>query len=202
SGPTDPDVIFIGEEAAVTTGSGSGPIDPAVVIIGEEAESDSESWSENSTDESESEVSSDEDNDDSKDQNYQVSESSNSSQFDDITTAFDDQESENDDMSCPTKQDYNEEGKEESNGGGLVPQLAVEVEKHNKRQAYLLQSPSLSKSKKKKLNHGNCSGPILPSDGEESKSSSEEDREIDDSVQIAVRKDRRTRKKILEDFEF
>ncbi|MCD9638266.1 hypothetical protein HAX54_022137 [Datura stramonium] len=50
--------------------------------------------------------------------------------------------------------------------------LAVEVEKHNKRGAYLLRSPSLSKSKKKKLNHRNCNGPILPSDGEESKSSS------------------------------
>ncbi|MCE5166264.1 hypothetical protein HAX54_016619, partial [Datura stramonium] len=125
SGPTDLDVIFIGEEAVVTTGSGTGPIDPDVVIIGEEAESDSGSWSKNSTDESESEVSSDEDNDDSKDKNYQ-----------------------------------------------------------------------------KKLNHGNCSGPILPSDGEESKSSSEEDREVDDSVQIVVRKDRRTRKKILEDSEF
>ncbi|MCE5167694.1 hypothetical protein HAX54_017175, partial [Datura stramonium] len=118
----------------------------------------------------------DEDNDDSKDKNYQVSESSNSSQFDDITSDFNDQKSENDDMSCPTEQENNEEGKEESNGGGLVPQLAVEVEKHNKRRAYLLRSPSLSKSKKKKLNHGNCTGPILPSDGEESKSSSEEDR--------------------------
>ncbi|MCE3215103.1 hypothetical protein HAX54_000822 [Datura stramonium] len=39
------------------------------------------------------------------------SESSNSSQFDDITSDFDDQESENDDMSCPTEQENNEEGK-------------------------------------------------------------------------------------------
>ncbi|MCE5167629.1 hypothetical protein HAX54_014297, partial [Datura stramonium] len=151
SGPTDPDVVFIGEEAVVTTGLGSGPTYPDIVFIGEEAESDSGSWSRNSTDESESEASSNEDNDDSKDKNYQ--------------------ESENDDMSCPTEQENNEEGKEESNGGGLVPQLDVEVEKHNKRRAYLLRSPSLSQSKKKKLNHGNCSGPILPSDGEESKSS-------------------------------
>ncbi|MCD9638262.1 hypothetical protein HAX54_022133, partial [Datura stramonium] len=50
---------------------------------------------------------------------------------------------------------------------------------------------------------GSVSGPTdLTCDGKEFKSSSEETCEVDDSVQIAVRKDRRTRKKILEDSEF
>ncbi|MCD7468299.1 hypothetical protein HAX54_006351 [Datura stramonium] len=109
-------------------------------------------------------------------------------------------ESEDDDVSCPTKKENNEERKDESNGG-LVPQLAVEGEKHRGR-AYLLRPHSLSKSMKKKLNHGNCSSPILLSDDEESKSSSEEECEADESVQNDVQKDRKTRKKILKDSEF
>ncbi|MCE3215105.1 hypothetical protein HAX54_000824 [Datura stramonium] len=52
-------------------GRGSGPTDPDVVFIGEEL-NQTESWSKNSTDESESKASSDEDNDDYKDKNYRV----------------------------------------------------------------------------------------------------------------------------------
>ncbi|XP_004245838.3 SNF2 domain-containing protein CLASSY 3-like [Solanum lycopersicum] len=160
--------------------------------------------------ESESEASSDEDNDDSKDENYQVKESSSSSESDDVRsdTLKDDEESKDgntskdDDLSCPTEQEHHEEGNKESNGEELVPQLAVKGEKNNKGRSYLLRPRSLPKSKKKKLNHGNCSSPILLSE-----SSSEEDCDVDESVQNVVQKDavrkvRKTRKKILKDSEF
>ncbi|MCD9638238.1 hypothetical protein HAX54_022087 [Datura stramonium] len=217
---SDRDVVFIGEEAAVNTGPGSGSWSNVGLSATDEVVSSSSSMcrtaekseeftdmTTSSSESSESEASSDEDNDDPKDKNYGVNESSSSSQSDSIRSDFDDEESDDDDLSCPTEPKTNEEGKKESNGGGLVSQLAVEVEKHNKGRAYLLRPRSLSKSKKKKLNHGNCSSPILLSDGEESKSSSEEDCEVDNSVQNvvqkdAVRKDRRTRKKIIEDSEF
>ncbi|MCE3215923.1 hypothetical protein HAX54_004107 [Datura stramonium] len=93
SGPTNHDDVFIEEEAAVTLGSGSRPADTVLFSLGRRMNQIPGSWSGNSTDESESEASSEEDNDDSKDKNYQVSESSNSSQFDDITSDFDDRES-------------------------------------------------------------------------------------------------------------
>uniref|UniRef100_M0ZNS9 ATP-dependent helicase n=1 Tax=Solanum tuberosum TaxID=4113 RepID=M0ZNS9_SOLTU len=154
--------------------------------------------------ESESEASSDEDNDDSEDKNYQVKESSSSSESDDVRrdTSKDDKESKDDDLSCPTEQEHHEEGNKESNGGELVPQLAVKGEKNNKGRSYLLRPRSLPKSKTKKLNHGNCSSPILLSE-----SSSEEDCDVDESVQNVVQKDavrkvRKTRKKILKDSEF
>ncbi|PHU00512.1 hypothetical protein BC332_30299 [Capsicum chinense] len=138
--------------------------------------------------ESESEDSSDEDNDDPKDKDYRVS--SDSRQHD-----------ESDDVSYPIKRKRNEEGKSKSKGG-LVTQLAVEDEKHNKSRAYFLRPRSLSRSKKKKLNHESYSSPILISDDEESKSSSKEDCEVDDSVQNAVRKDRKTQNTVLEDSVF
>ncbi|KAK4364511.1 hypothetical protein RND71_015869 [Anisodus tanguticus] len=152
--------------------------------------------------ESESEASSDEDNDDPEDKDFRVNESSSSSQSDNIRIDLDD-----DDVSCPKEQENNEEEKRESDEGP-VPQLAVEGKKHGKGRAYLLRPRSLSKSRKKKLNHGKYSSPILLlSDEEESKSSSEEDCEVDDAVhnavqKDAVRKDRKTRKKILKDSEF
>ncbi|KAH0765424.1 hypothetical protein KY285_001295 [Solanum tuberosum] len=112
-------------------------------------------------------------------------------------------ESEDDDLSCSTKKKSKEEGNKESNG-----RL---VQKHRGR-AYLLRPRSLSKSKKKLLNHGSCSRPVLLSDDEGSKSSSsEEGCEAGESVQNAVvqkeqkdvvQKDRKIRKKILQDSEF
>ncbi|KAG5592715.1 hypothetical protein H5410_043229 [Solanum commersonii] len=160
--------------------------------------------------ESESEASSDEDNDDSEDENYQVKESSSSSESDDVRSdkSKDDEESKDGDtlkdydLSCPTEQEHHEERNKESNGGELVPQLAVKGEKNNKGRSYLLRPRSLPKSKKKKLNHGNCNRPILLSE-----SSSEEDCDVDESVQNVVQKDavrkvRKTRKKILKDSEF
>ncbi|XP_004229066.1 SNF2 domain-containing protein CLASSY 4-like [Solanum lycopersicum] len=185
--------------------------------------------------ESESEASSDEDNDRPEDKDYRVHESSTSisSESDDIRSDFDDdndgvkasekdyddmrsgsdddydgrKESEDDDLSCSTKQKSKEEGKKESNGR-LVPQLAVANEKHRRR-PYLLRPRSLSKSKKKMLNRGSCSRPVVLSDDEGSISSSSE--EAGKSVQNAVvqkeqkdviQKDRRIRKKILNDSEF
>ncbi|MCD7470725.1 hypothetical protein HAX54_010821 [Datura stramonium] len=73
--------------------------------------------------ESESEASSDEDNDDPKDKNFRSKKTT-------------------------------KKGKEESNGRRLkYTQLAVEGEKHSKGRAYVFLSSSLSKSKKRKLNH-------------------------------------------------
>ncbi|XP_055815221.1 SNF2 domain-containing protein CLASSY 4-like [Solanum dulcamara] len=187
---------------------------------------------------SESEASSDEDDDDPEDKDYRVHELSSSSQSEDIKSDFDDDydgrketkkddlrsdyigsgfdndydgrmESEDDDLSSPTKQKNNEKGKKESNGR-LLPQLAVESEKHRGR-TYLLRPRSLPKSIKKRSNHGSCNSPVLLSDDEGSKSSSEEDCQADESVQNAVvqkdqkdvvRKDRKTQKKILKDSEF
>ncbi|CAN4080798.1 unnamed protein product [Withania somnifera] len=221
---SDPDVVVIEEdEAAVnTTGSGSGSwsnvgsvglkspmlnaTDKVVSSTSsmcrtveklEEFADTSSSYSE-----SESEASTGEDNDDPSG----LIGSSSSSQSHDITSGFDDMESENDDLSCPMEQKNNEEGKRESNEG-LLPRLVVEGEKHNKGRSYLLRPRSPSKSNKKKLNHGNYSSPILLTDDEESKSSSEEDCEADDLVENVVqedpvRKDRKNRKKILEDSEF
>uniref|UniRef100_A0A3Q7EFG9 Uncharacterized protein n=1 Tax=Solanum lycopersicum TaxID=4081 RepID=A0A3Q7EFG9_SOLLC len=151
--------------------------------------------------ESESEASSDEDNDRPEDKDYRVHESSTSisSESDDIRSDFDDdndgvkasekdyddmrsgsdddydgrKESEDDDLSCSTKQKSKEEGKKESNGR-LVPQLAVANEKHRRR-PYLLRPRSLSKSKKKMLNRGSCSRPVVLSDDEGSISSSSEE---------------------------
>uniref|UniRef100_M1B7D3 ATP-dependent helicase n=1 Tax=Solanum tuberosum TaxID=4113 RepID=M1B7D3_SOLTU len=111
--------------------------------------------------------------------------------------------SEDDDLSCSTNKKSKEEGNKESNG-----RL---VQKHRGR-AYLLRPHSLSKSKKKLLNHGSCSRPVLLSDDEGSKSSSsEEGCEAGESVENAVvqkeqkdvvQKDRKIRKKILKDSEF
>ncbi|MCD7460894.1 hypothetical protein HAX54_044696 [Datura stramonium] len=225
---SDPDVVFMGEAAAgsaVNTGSGSGSwsnvgsvgLRSPMLNAADEVVSSTSSMcriAEKSEEfsESESEASSDEDNDDPKDKNFRVNESSSSSQSDDMKSDFDDEESKDgneskdDDLSCPTEQENNQEGKKESNGR-LVPQLAVEGEKHNKGRAYLLRPRSLSKSKKRKLNHGNCSSPILLSDDEESKPSSEEDCKVDESVPDVVQKDvvrkiRKSRKKILKDSEF
>ncbi|KAM3340669.1 hypothetical protein P3S68_028303 [Capsicum galapagoense] len=232
-------VIIEEEEAAVNTGEGSGsssfnrgsgsvglrsPMLNATDDIVSSASSMSSTVEKleeftdtfSSSSELECEASSDEDNDDPNDKNYGVMESSDSSQSNDIRNDFDDKESEDDDMSCPTEQKHNEKGKKESNGG-LVPQLAVEGGKHNKGRAYLLHPRSLSMSKKKKLNHknlnlGNYSSPILlpddeESDDEESKSSSQGDCEVADSVQNVVPKDpvrkgRNNRRKILEESEF
>ncbi|KAM3322223.1 SNF2 domain-containing protein CLASSY 4-like [Capsicum chacoense] len=138
-----------------------------------------------SSSDSESEASTDEDNDDSNDKTYREIESSTS----------DDEESEHDDLSCP---ENNEDGKKKSNKG-----LAVEGEKQNKRRAYHLRPRSLSKSKKKKLNQGSCTRPILLVDEYES-SSDEKDCEVDGSVKnVAVQKDvvRKNRKGILEESE-
>ncbi|XP_059277688.1 SNF2 domain-containing protein CLASSY 4-like [Lycium ferocissimum] len=150
--------------------------------------------------ESESEASRDDDNDDPEDKDFWVKESSSSSQSDDIRDDLDDV------VSCPAEQQNNEERKKESNVG-VVPQLAVEGEKYNKGRTYSLRSRSLSKPRKKKLNRGDCSSPILLSDEEEPKSVSEEDCKADHSVQNAVQKDavkkhRRTRNRILKDSEF
>ncbi|PHT87109.1 hypothetical protein T459_09215 [Capsicum annuum] len=232
-------VIIEEEEAAVNTGEGSGsssfnggsrsvglrsPMLNATDDIVSSASSMSSTVEKleeftdtfSSSSELECEASSDEDNDDSNDKNYGVMESSDSSQSNDIRNDFDDEESEDDDMSCPTEQKHNEKGKKESNGG-LVPQLAVEGGKHNKGRAYLLHPRSLFMSKKKKLNHknlnlGNYSSPILlpddeESDDEESKSSFQGDCEVSDSVQNVVPKDpvrkgRNNRRKILEESEF
>nr|XP_010319906.1 SNF2 domain-containing protein CLASSY 4-like [Solanum lycopersicum] len=94
------------------------------------------------------------DYDDSKDKNNRVNESSSS---DEITSDSDDEESEHDNMSS-LKND--EEGKKDSNRG-LVPQRVVEGEKRKKGRAYIFPPRSLSKSKKKKLNHENCSKATL-----------------------------------------
>ncbi|PHT59955.1 hypothetical protein CQW23_02318 [Capsicum baccatum] len=127
-----------------------------------------------------------------------------------VTSGFDNNsdgsmESEDDDLSCRIKQKNNEKEKKDSNRG-LLPQLAVEDEKHRGR-AYLIRPSSLSMFVKKKLSHGSCSRPVLLSDDEECKSSSEKDREADDPVQNDVQKDvvkqdRKTRKKVLKESEF
>ncbi|WMV26231.1 hypothetical protein MTR67_019616 [Solanum verrucosum] len=134
---------------------------------------------------------------DPKDKNYRLIESSSS---DEIRSGSDDEVSEHDDLSCPKN---NEEGKKKSNQG-LVAQLVVDGEKHKKGRACIVQPCSLSKSKKKKLNDGNCSRPIILSDDEEFKSLSEEDCEVDDSAKNIVQKDviKKTRKNTLEDSEF
>ncbi|OIS99802.1 PREDICTED: SNF2 domain-containing protein CLASSY 4 [Nicotiana attenuata] len=182
----------------------------------EESEDDCVKSQESSDDttessESESEASSDEDNDDPEDKDYRVNEPSSSSESDDeddrvschiepqdneegkgsdIRIGLDDdddgrKESEDDD---PVEKQENGEGKGESNEG-LLPGLVFEGEKHRGR-AYLLRPRSLSKSKKRKLNHGNCSSPILLSDDEESESPFEEGTKVDDSTRYAAQKDK------------
>ncbi|XP_055823158.1 SNF2 domain-containing protein CLASSY 4-like [Solanum dulcamara] len=208
---SDPDFVIIEEEevAAVNTSGSWSSVglrshilnvtDEVVSSTSSMCKTDDESeelTDTTSSSESEFEASSDDGNDDLKGKNYRMIESSSS---DDIRSDFDDEESEHDDPSYPKN---NEEGKKESNQG-LVPQLVVEGEKHKKGRAYILRPRSLSKSKKK-LNHRNCSSPILLSDDEESKSSSEEDCEVDDSAKDVYQKDavQKSRKKILEDSEF
>ncbi|MCD9638267.1 hypothetical protein HAX54_022138 [Datura stramonium] len=214
---SDPDVVFIGEEADVTIGSGSGPTDPrSVVFIGEEAKEVNRirSWSKNATDESESETSSDEDNDDPKDTNFQDDGEESKTRLKRTEEVDDSQEAARIlDVRGPTDPCcFHWEEAAVTTGSGSRPTDPDIVFTGEEAE---LDSGSWSKNATDELNPKLqvtrimmipktriSSGLILPSDGEESKSSSEEDREVDDSVQIAVRKDRRTRKKILKILEF
>ncbi|XP_049390862.1 SNF2 domain-containing protein CLASSY 4-like [Solanum stenotomum] len=211
---SDPDFVIVEEEeeeeAVNTSGSSSNVgLRSPMLNAAEEVVSSTSSMcsttdeSEELTDitsssQSEFESSSDDiDSDDPNDKNNRVVESSSS---DDISSDFDDEESEHDDLSYPKKN-----GGKKKSDRGLVPQLVEDGEKHKKGRPYILRPRSISKSKKKKLNHGNCSSrPILLSDDEESKSLSEEDCEVDESAKNIVQKDviKKTRKNTLEDSEF
>ncbi|KAK4721905.1 hypothetical protein R3W88_012138 [Solanum pinnatisectum] len=195
---SDPDFVIVEEEeeeeAVNTSGSSSNVgLRSPMLNAAEEVVSSTSSMC-NTTDESEEltditsssesefESSSDDiDSDDPNDKNNRVVESSSS---DDIRSDFDDEESEQEDLSCPRK---NGGGKKKSNRG-LVPQLVEDGEKHKKGRAYILRPRSLHNSKKKKLNHANCSRLILPSDDPkdknygviESSNSDDEESEHDD----------------------